>query len=237
MKVLQSWWATLEHCKDMKKIILAITAFLSMMSSICSAQNIFNCEQFKEDTLAWQKIARSEPNSNWERATAESEFFKVDKYGGITCNYIISANISTDIDKIRDLTRLWFQKRLSRNSLVSFDKDKDTFSTFINFSGVGYATSIGSGAYINSPADLCISLKKDSIIFRMNVPHYNIGMCDFLSSKFENKYISECYPFNQRSGHKESFSRAYLNTITICFFELKDYMEYLTKAYLKLNRK
>lgn len=216
----------------MRKVLLILAIAVPL---ICYSKDNFSSIQFSQDTLLWNKIAKDEPYSNWERATAASKDFRTDEYGGITCHYVITSDSKVDVNKIREITNKWFRLKLARSSLVSYDEKKDVFSTFLDFRGIGTVISFGSNAFIDAPADLYVGVKGDSLTFTMNIPHYNVGIYNvFSSSKFENVKVSECYPFVQKSSHKESYSMAYINSISACFYELKSLLDYLNTENNKL---
>lgn len=216
----------------MRRLLLILAIVVPL---VCYSKDNFTSIQFSQDTLLWNKIAKDEPLSTWERATVASKDFRTDEHGGITCNYVITSGSKVGVNKIREITDKWFRTKLARNSLVFYDNKKDVFSAFIDFWSMGAAVLIGSKSFINIPADLYVGVKEDSLTFTMSIPHYSIEIYSTLESpEFENVKISECYPFARKSGRKESYSRAYINTISACFYELKSLLNYLNTESNKL---
>lgn len=63
---------------------------------------------------------------------------------------------------------------------------------------------------------------------KMSTPHYNVGSANFiLSTSSSFPLISNCYPFSLKSGHKESYSRAYINTVSEFLNIIGNYIKYL----------
>ena len=194
----------------MKSIILVLAMICTLN---INAQRV-HCQIFNKDTARWAQIAIDRPYSYWERAETASKEFITDKEGGLTCSYYISID-GINSKQISFLTNEWLRICCPRTSSIVKDSIKNEFITFLMLNGIGQYVTICSTTYINSPTDISISIKDGEAKIKMSTPHYNVGSANFiLSTSSSFPLISNCYPFSLKSGHKESYSRAYINTVS-----------------------
>ena len=206
---------------------------LLAMPSFAFAQNqdsinVFSCSEFKQDLKVWNDLSEEEVYSVKSWATKAAKIFKLNSDGAIECTYIIRGNRNRTISDLKALCFKWFDISFLRAVNVVEEQGADYIKAHGIYVNIVTHTGFYSATCINSPVDINIYVKENRIKIQILVQHYSMGSAGAFSSiesRLDN--VANCYPFNRKGDHKESYSYAFVNTYSKNLNEVQSFIDFL----------
>lgn len=207
-------------------ILLAIPSFV--FAEKADSTKVFSCSEFKQDLKVWNDLSEEEIYSVKSWAVKAAKIFKLNSDGAIECTYIIRSNRDRAISDLRDLCMKWFDISFVRAQNVIEDKGVDYIKAHGVYANIVTYTGFYSATCISSPVDINIFIKENRIKIQLIVQHYSMGSAAaFSSAESRLDNVSNCYPFNSKGDHKESYSYAFINTYSKNLNEVQSFMDFL----------
>jgi len=190
--------------------------------------NVFSCPEFKQDLKVWNDLSEEEVYSVKSWANKASKIFKLNSDGAIECTYIIRGTRNRAISDLKDLCIKWFDISFIRAQNVVEEQGVDYIKAHGIYANIVTYTGFYSATCISSPIDINIFVKENRIKIQLIVQHYSMGSAGAFSSvdsRLDN--VANCYPFNSRGDHKESYSYAFINTYSKNLNEVQSFIDFL----------
>ena len=207
-------------------ILLAIPTFV--FADNADSTKVFSCPEFKQDLKVWKDLSEEETYSVKSWAAKAAKIFKLNSDGAIECTYIIRSNRNRAISDLRDLCIKWFDISFVRAQNVIDEKGIDYIKAHGIYTNIVTYIGFYSATCISSPVDINIFVKENRIKIQFIVQHYSMGSAgafSSLDSRLDN--VSNCYPFNSKGDHKESYSQAFINTYSKNLNEVQSFIDFM----------
>lgn len=189
----------------------------------------YTCPQFEQDLASWQSLAKKyKKNGNKTWAKMASQTFKLNQDKCIEYKYIIQGKDSFNIADMEDYLANWIQLEF-RNSQPFVDKINHNIEVKGILRGVGRHIGFYSATTINSELTANITLKEDRMRIVVKIPHYILGAANLGGIESQTKIIGDCYPFNEKGDHKDSYAMAYINLCANAFGKVDSLLKFLNE--------
>lgn len=210
-----------------KKLFFLLIAFIATINT--NAQS-FSMEEFNNDMKTWNDIAANykskTSNKKWAREAAKT--FKLNDDGVIKTQYVFTADGTFDKKemnrKINEFIKLNYQNVepiADTDSLITFNFFHKNIANFVGFVTV---------THISAKKQTAIEIKDNRIRVTITFYHYTLWSGNQYGT-IQNGIIApiNSYPFNEKSDHKESYSQAYINTMSKTLNDINNLINYLNK--------
>lgn len=93
--------------------------------------------------------------------------------------------------------------------------------------GVGQHAGFYSFTTINAAVKIFVEIKENRIRVTSKVSHYNLGSASIGSVESGMKLIGDCFPFNEKGDHKDSYAMAYINCNANAMDKIRSLIDFL----------
>lgn len=195
-----------------------------------SAQK-FSCPKLQVDIASWNKI-KSDDNVKWANAIKEKGFYNQNADGSLEYTYIIQSTDTLDLETIRQMTFDYIGLKFPNMSNSTWadmvnNSPKDGVFYIGKIPNIGSYSGLYSATNINANITYDIRFKPNRIRFSAKIQSYQIVSGKMGSYDYQTEYVSQCYPLNEKSGHKKSYSMAFINATSSCVNSVYYYLNYL----------
>lgn len=227
----------------MKKFLLLCAVALCLAATVSAQRDKrphFGSKQNNEAIETWKYVADNNKKDEHEWAKAVYQEYGVNADGAIQHRYVINATDSFDIPKVMNLTKLWLEKAFTtpNDSIVLFDVDKRIVKAKVVLLGLGDAYGFGgfaataSEAHVSVPVELTFQFKENRMRYEAKIERFVLNSSDWVRDVVNKSMpVTDCYPINANAKHKDSFSRAFINTNAKCLTSCRDYINYLNTHF------
>lgn len=213
----------------MRKLI-AILAFATF--SICGfAQAGWSCQALTDDVARWNEIKAPVSSKNKKAAEALSKEFGLNSSGKLSVDYVIQCTDSIGEDRIMNAVEAWLAELFPNadNSLLASNKKNNSVVVRgMSLGKVGEAADLFSVSVINATFEVEIYVKVNRVRIIMRSNQYKV--VKYMNGSIVQNYtiaMSDTYPFNLKSDHKDSYAMAYINTYAAFFNDANWLVKYL----------
>lgn len=214
----------------MKKIfaILALIAF----SIDGFAQDKWSCQALTDDIAKWNKAMNSPIGKNNKKAAAVlSKTFGLNSSGRLSVDYIIHCTDSIGENRIMNAVEAWLGELFPNadNSLLASNKNENSVIVRgMTLGKVGEAEDVFSVSRVNATFEIEVYVKVNRVRVIMRANQYKV--VKYTDGEMTQNYttaMSDTYPFNLKSNHKNSYAMAYIKTYSKLFNTAKWLIDYL----------
>lgn len=211
-----------------RTILSVLLAFFGILS--VTAQK-FSCQKLQEDIANWNKI-KNEDNVKWANAIKENGYYNLNADGSLEYTYIVQSTDTLYVETIRQMTFDYIGlKYPNMNNSTRADMVTNSPKNGVIFIGkisnIGSYSGLYSATSINANVSYDIRFKPDRIRFSVKIQSYQIASFKTGTYDYQTEYVSDCYPLNEKSGHKKSFAMAFINATSSCVNSIFQYINYL----------
>ena len=188
-------------------IILVLFSFISVQ-----AQQ-FECPKLFEDARKWNEIKGSDTKRALE--IKNKGLYQMDANGSFQYVYILTTTDSLNIQTLRKLGFDYISRYFNINNAIRANMETNSPEDGVIFQGLFQKLGDFNSAFEYNQVDanvyFDIRFKPNRIRFSITIQSYRVTKISSLSmSDFKQIYVSDCFPINEKSDHKNSYAKAFI---------------------------
>lgn len=198
----------------MKRLCLL---FLLLCGSAALMAQRFSCPELIQDIRTWNEYQQPNNYLEWARSVKADHVYKTNAAGALEYVYVMTADRDVDLNAMCELALDYLAAQFKVSAQLRAEIARRSPTDAIFFTGllkkIGTFYSLTDENYIDTQIQFDIRFKSNRIRFKVTIAEFRVVQTsDRRITQDKTVRVKDAYPLNKRSDHKDSYSKAFLNS-------------------------